>query len=50
MSRSKYIEKCLFIVNSSQFIQTYKDPTPSIQRDVQKTLRKIKDIIPSLLY
>ena len=27
-----------------------KDPTTSIERKVQKTLRKIKDKIPSLLY
>ena len=49
-NRSKYIEKCLSIINSSQFLQIYKDPTPSIQRDVQKTLRKIKNKISSLLY
>ena len=29
---SKYIDKCLSIVNSSQFLQVYKDPTSSIDR------------------
>ena len=29
---SKYIEKCLSIVNISQFLQVYKDPTTSIDR------------------
>ena len=50
LNRSKYIEKCLSIVNSSQFIQVDKDPTASIERKVQRTLRKIKDKIPALLY
>ena len=43
LNRSKYIEKCLSIVNSSQFLQVDKDPTASIERKVQRTLRKIKD-------
>ena len=50
LNRSKYIEKCLSIANSSQFLQVDKDPTASIERKVQRTLRKIKDKIPSLLY
>ena len=50
LNRSKYIEKCLSIVNSSQFLQAHKDPTASIERKVQRTLRKIKDKTPSLLY
>ena len=50
LNRSKYIEKCLSIVNSSQFLQVDKDPTASIERKVQRTLRKIKDKIPALLY
>ena len=47
---SKCIEKCLSIVNGSQFLQVDKDTTVSIERKVQRTLRKIKDKIPSLLY
>ena len=50
LNHSKYIEKCLSIVNSNQFLQVDKDPTASIERKAQKTLRKIKDKIPSLLY
>ena len=47
---SKYIDKSLSIVSSSQFLQVDKDPTASIERKVQRTLRKIKDNIPALLY
>ena len=47
LSGSKYIEKCLSIVNSSQFLQVDKDPTTSIERKVQRTLTKIKDKIPA---
>ena len=47
---SKCIEKCLSIVNGSQFLQVDKDTTVSIERKVQRTLRKIKDKIPALLY
>ena len=50
LNRSKYTEKCLSIVNSSQFLQADKDPTASIERKVQRTLRKIKDKIPALFY
>ena len=49
LNRSRYIEKCVSIVNSSQFLQVDKDPTASIERKVQRTLTKIKDKIPSLL-
>ena len=50
LNRSKYIEKCLSIVNNSQSLQVDKDSTASIERKVQRTLRKIKDKIPALLY
>ena len=45
LNRSKCIEKCLLIVDSSQFLQVDKDPTVSIESKVQRTLRKIKDKI-----
>ena len=45
LNRSKYIEKCLLIVDSSQFLQVDKDPTVSIESKIQRTLRKIKDKI-----
>ena len=50
LNRSKYIERCLSTVNSSQLLQVDKDLTASIERKVQRTPRKIKDKIPSLLY
>ena len=50
LNRSKYIEECFSIVNSNHFLQVDKDPTASIERKVQITLRKIKDKTPSLLY
>ena len=50
LNRSKYIETSLSIVNSSQFLQVDKDPTAFIERKVERTLRKIKDKIPALLY
>ena len=42
LNRSKYIEKCLSIVNSNQFLQVDKDPTASIERKVQKNAKKNK--------
>ena len=50
LNRSKYIEKCLSIVNSNHFLKIDKYLTASIERKVQRTLRKIKDKYPSLLY
>ena len=50
LNRSKYIETSLSIVNSSQFLQVDKDPTASTERKLQRTLTKIKDKIPALLY
>ena len=46
MNHRKYIQKCLLIVNSKQFLQVDKDPSASIERKVHGTLRKIKDKIP----
>ena len=50
LNRSKYIETCLSIINSSQFLQVDKDPTASTEKKLQRTLRKIKDKILALLY
>ena len=47
LNGSKYIEKCLSIVNNSQFLQVDKDPSTSIERKVQRILTKIKDKIPA---
>ena len=32
LNRSKYIEKCLSIINNNQFLEVDKDPTASIER------------------
>ena len=47
LNGSKYIEKCLSIVNNSQFLQVDKDPSTSIERKAQRILTKIKDKIPA---
>ena len=39
LNRSKYID-CLSIVNRSQLLQVDKDPAASVERKVQRTLRK----------
>ena len=50
LNRSKHIEKCLSIVNISQFLQVDTDPTASIERKAQRILRKMKNKIQALLY
>ena len=50
LNLSRYIAKCLSIVNSGQVLQVDKDPTAYIERKVYRTLRKIKDKILSLFY
>ena len=42
LNRSKYIEKCLSLFDGNQFTELYHDPTNSVERKVQETLRKIK--------
>ena len=38
MNKSKYLEKCLTVLNSEQFVQVNEDPAKILQR----MLRKIK--------
>ena len=45
MNKSKYLEKCLTLLNSEQFIRLNEDPIKTNERKVQRLLRKIK---PSL--
>ena len=40
--RKDYIQKCVSILNTSQFRKLDTDPTKSLERKVQGTLRKIK--------
>ena len=50
MNRGKYFDKCLAILNTEQFVQLQKDPTSSLEREVQCTLRKIKQKLPTDVY
>ena len=42
MNKSKYLEKCLTLLNSEQFVRLNEDPTKTNERKVQRMLRKIK--------
>ena len=42
MNKSKYLEKCLTLLNSEQFIRLNEDPTKTNERKAQRMLRKIK--------
>ena len=50
MDRGKYFDKCLAMLNTEQFVQLQKDPTNSLERKVQRTLRKIKQKLPTDVY
>ena len=41
-NRKDYIQKCVSILNTSQFRKLDTDPTKSLERKVQQTLQKIK--------
>ena len=49
MNRGKYFDKCLAILNTEQFVQPQKH-TSSLEREVQCTLRKIKQKLPTDVY
>ena len=50
MKRGKSFGKCLAILNTEQFLQLQKDPTSSLERIFQCTLRKIKQKLPTDVY
>ena len=50
MNRGKYFDKSLAILNTEQFLQLQKDPTSSLEREVQYTFRKIKQKLPTDVY
>ena len=50
LDRSKYMEKCLSILSTSQFAEIDHDPTAYIEGKAQRTLRKIKNKLPSFVY
>ena len=50
IDRGKYFGKCLALLNTEQFLQLQKDPTISLERIVQRTLREIKQKLPTDVY
>ena len=42
LDRKNYIEKCLNILDTKQFRRLSKDPTKTLERKMQRVLRKIK--------
>ena len=42
MNKSKYLEKCLTLLNSEQFVRLNEDPAKTNERKLQRMLRKIK--------
>ena len=42
LNRKDYIHKCLGILNTNQFRKLETDPTKTLERKIQRTLRKIK--------
>ena len=42
LDRKSYIQKCVSILNTSQFRKLDTDPTKSLERKLQQTQRKIK--------
>ena len=42
MDRSKYIKKCLCILQTEQFTKRRHDPTKSIENKIQRELRELK--------
>ena len=47
MNKSRYLEKCLGLLNNEQFVRLNEDPTKTNEKKVQIMLRKIK---PNLTY
>ena len=50
MNCTKYLEKCSTILNSSQFTKPDRDPTCYMENEVQRTLRKVKFMMPQNVY
>jgi len=43
IDNTKYVQKCMSLLNSDKFKVTAKDPTATIERKIQNALRKIKN-------
>ena len=50
MDRTKYIDKCLRMLQTPQFTKLDTDPTKTTERKVQNLLRKIKAQLPDGIY
>ena len=50
MGRGKYFDKCLAMLNTLQNVQLQKDSTSYLERKFQRTLRKIKETLPTDVY
>ena len=50
MNRSAYLEKCLTLLNTSQFNKLTKDPTHATERKIQRVVRRMKLKLPSNIY
>ena len=50
MGRGKYFDKCLAMLNTEQFMQLQKNQISSLERKVLRTLRKIKQKLPTDVY
>ena len=43
MDRTKYIDKCLGLLQTNQFMKLNHDPTKSIEGKIQRILRKVNN-------
>ena len=50
LDRTKYIDKCLFMLGTNQFAKLDNDPTSKLESKVQRTLGKIKLKLPEKVY
>ena len=50
MNRSTYLEKCLTLINTSQFNKQTKDPMYAPEQKIQRVVWKMKLKLPSNIY
>ena len=48
LDKTTYVEKCNDILSSNQFIKLTNDPTHTLEKKIQSSLRKIKNKFPIL--
>ena len=42
LDRNSYTEECLDVLNTKQFHKPQKDPSKNLEREMQRTLRKME--------